>query len=481
MAHSAPGVEPVALRPYTPQVIEKILADVTEAPPRSRVRVSGGDTAVLDQVTRRSKVTVTGQFGARLARHADAAGREAVVDTAERGGVGVGWARVLSGAENCARCVMLASRGPVYKSRESAGGGGRGFHDHCDCRAVLVRNGHDWEGREAFELYEDLWSEATKGYSGHAAELALRRELDRAGREGWTHQELLNHLRDENGSARPDGDKGNRGAKSTGAAKSTQSDSAFAANQVRVLEASLAKLEADGKGHSAAAEWQRAQLDKFRAQAGDDLPAPPQAADGGGGGGGPGSRPLGGGGDDDRVRLDDETHQWATDLSDEVRTSVALWQGRDRFYERVQDALLGETASDEAVQVADHLLLATSHPLQGEYTTWRGVRSSAASFGVADSDLERIVGETRPMDRFVSVSLHRSLALDEFTRPELAGGAVLIEVRLKPGTRVAWLAPVGLSDYVYQQEILLRPGTTQRIVAVDRSGTIPTVIMEVTP
>ena len=271
MAHSAPGVEPAALRPYTPAAIEKILADVTEAPPRSRVRVSGGDTAVLDQVTRRSKVTVTGQFGARLARHADAAGREAVVDTAERGGDGVGWARVLSGAENCARCVMLASRGPVYKSRESAGGGGRGFHDHCDCRAVLVRKGNDWEGREAFELYEALWGEATKGYNGHAAELALRRELDRAGREGWTHQELLDHLRDENGSTRASSSTrvpaGRKSSSATSAASST-SDEAFAANQVRVLEASLAKLEADGKGDSAAAKWQRAQLDKFRAQAG---------------------------------------------------------------------------------------------------------------------------------------------------------------------------------------------------------------------
>lgn len=287
MAHSAPGIAPAPLRPYTPQAIEKILADVTE--PRPKVRVTGDDTAVLDQVTRRSKVTVTGQFGARLARHADAAGRDAVVDTAERHGGTVGWARVLSGAENCARCVMLASRGPVYKSRESAGGGGRGFHDHCDCRAVLVRKGHDWEGHEAFELYEDLWGEATKGYSGHSAELALRRQLDRAEREGWTHQELLDHLRGENGSTRA-AERGKRASgrkTSTGAAGSTStSDEAFATNQVRVLEASLAKLEAGGRGDSQAAKWQRNKLEEFRAKAGAAAGSGGGGDDGGNGGSG---------------------------------------------------------------------------------------------------------------------------------------------------------------------------------------------------
>ncbi len=203
---------------------------------------------------------------------------------------------------------MLASRGPVYKSRESAGGGGRGFHDHCDCRAVLVRKGHDWEGREAFELYEDLWGEATKGYNGHAAELALRRELDRAGREGWTHQELLDHLREENGSKRTaDGDRRTTGRTSTRAAKpASQSDEEFAANQVRVLEASLSKLEADGQGDSNKAKWQREQLAKYRAQAGaaspgdsggamaqsDTTSTPPPTASGddGGNGQGPGGR-----------------------------------------------------------------------------------------------------------------------------------------------------------------------------------------------
>lgn len=203
MAHTAPGVPPAPLRPYSPKAIETILADIEqENTQRSRSPVT---ISTLDQVTRgksRATVTIAGQLGSRLARHADAAGREAVIDTAERHGEKIGWARVLSGAENCSRCVMLASRGPVFKTEKSATIASKGvragktFHDHCDCRAVLVREGEDWDGREAYELYEDLWTEATKGYSGHAAELALRRQLDRAEREGWTHQELLEDIQE---------------------------------------------------------------------------------------------------------------------------------------------------------------------------------------------------------------------------------------------------------------------------------------------
>ena len=279
MAHTAPGVEPAPLRPYSPQAIETVLADLDQENARRRPR-SQVTVSAPDQVTRgKSKATVTtsGQIGARLARHADAAGREAVVDTAERHGKKIGWARVLSGAENCSRCVMLASRGPAYKSEKSATIAGKGvragktFHDHCDCRAVLVREGEDWDGREAYELAEDLWTEATRGYSGHAAELALRRQLDRAEREGWTHQELLERLREENGSTRDDGtDADPRGNSSeipmsSSPGKSTSSDKDFAVNQVHVLEQSLAKLEADGRGDSKAAKWQREQLAKYRA------------------------------------------------------------------------------------------------------------------------------------------------------------------------------------------------------------------------
>ena len=41
-------------------------------------------------------------------------------------------ARIPMGAETCAFCLVLASRGYVYRSEESAGDGNR-YHDFCDC------------------------------------------------------------------------------------------------------------------------------------------------------------------------------------------------------------------------------------------------------------------------------------------------------------------------------------------------------------
>ena len=45
-------------------------------------------------------------------------------------------------ADGCAFCLLVASRGPVYRSRESAGDGRR-FHDHCYC--VVVPDFGDYE------------------------------------------------------------------------------------------------------------------------------------------------------------------------------------------------------------------------------------------------------------------------------------------------------------------------------------------------
>lgn len=203
MQSSSP-TRPAPIRPYPVDAVESAVSDVVERSRKPRVRVT-----YLDQVSRaerKPRVRVTSDLGARLARHAYQAGRDVVVDTADSMGEGVGWARVLTGAENCAWCVMLASRGPVYRSERAAltASGRRGtraagekFHDFCDCETVLVHKGRDWEGHKQFELYEDLWSEATRGYSGNAALNALRRQLDRAQRDGLSHQELLDALRAE--------------------------------------------------------------------------------------------------------------------------------------------------------------------------------------------------------------------------------------------------------------------------------------------
>lgn len=52
------------------------------------------------------------------------------------------YARVPQGEKTCDFCIMLASRGPIYHTAESAGAFTK-FHYHCDCRIVPV-----WDSSE---------------------------------------------------------------------------------------------------------------------------------------------------------------------------------------------------------------------------------------------------------------------------------------------------------------------------------------------
>lgn len=183
---SMPELTPAAIRPYTVDAVKTVLREATaptapkvEVPlqaldpqsrRKSRVRVTVREASAADPAASRvvaSRVSVT------LARHVKQAGREAVTDTADSSGGRIGWARVLTGKENCTFCAMLASRGPVYSSERAArfrgGHATDTYHDHCDCEVVLVRKGRDWKGREEYERLEDLWATSTAGLGGKDA------------------------------------------------------------------------------------------------------------------------------------------------------------------------------------------------------------------------------------------------------------------------------------------------------------------------
>lgn len=83
------------------------------------------------------------------------------------------WARMLTGAENCGFCVMLASRGPVYRAAEYAGrqrasdlydtkvtSWVNDYHPNCDCLVVPVYTWAKWGGREQLETLEDFYKSA---------------------------------------------------------------------------------------------------------------------------------------------------------------------------------------------------------------------------------------------------------------------------------------------------------------------------------
>lgn len=70
----------------------------------------------------------------------------------------VRWARIPTGAYTCAFCLLLASRGAVYKSSESAGLGGFD-HDDCDCLVVPVYDTEDYPFKEVVDAARNVYRE----------------------------------------------------------------------------------------------------------------------------------------------------------------------------------------------------------------------------------------------------------------------------------------------------------------------------------
>ena len=91
---------------------------------------------------------------------------------------GAGWARVPTGSDTCAWCLMLASRGATYRTAETAGRGKK-YHGDCSCVPTLVRGPQDYpEGYDPTALY-DAYS-AARREAGSSSTKAILAELRRA-------------------------------------------------------------------------------------------------------------------------------------------------------------------------------------------------------------------------------------------------------------------------------------------------------------
>jgi hypothetical protein len=104
----------------------------------------------------------------RVLKEVENGGRRTIIRPVEdsdeeiRDPVALGYARVATGRETCGWCWMLVSRGPVYRTRESAGEEKK-FHPFCDCKVVPVFDRKNWPGRDAFIRAQKVWKKHTKG------------------------------------------------------------------------------------------------------------------------------------------------------------------------------------------------------------------------------------------------------------------------------------------------------------------------------
>ncbi|MCH9275668.1 hypothetical protein JS533_005190 [Bifidobacterium amazonense] len=95
-----------------------------------------------------------------LDRNVKNPGRLTVQRNAQRDPRHPGYARVPSGVKTCPFCLMLAGRGYIYRSAETAGAD-HDFHDDCDCEIVPEWNkgGNAIEGYDP-DRYEQMYRDA---------------------------------------------------------------------------------------------------------------------------------------------------------------------------------------------------------------------------------------------------------------------------------------------------------------------------------
>ncbi|WP_420312554.1 hypothetical protein ACOB87_37980 [Streptomyces sp. YS-B37] len=123
------------------------------------------------------------QAGARQAAAAERVAlngaRSTVWNHMQRDRRTIGYIRLSRTGTPCGWCAMLISRGPVYRSQNSAEyADGDKYHDNCHCYAEPVFSREQYNGSPTYELnrrYEELWPKVTRGLSGKAAVSAWRR------------------------------------------------------------------------------------------------------------------------------------------------------------------------------------------------------------------------------------------------------------------------------------------------------------------
>lgn len=109
------------------------------------------------------------KFGGIARRGVMSGGRMMIHDTATKDNRAIGWRRVTDG-DPCTFCAMLATRGPVYASRDTLhgnvlrpsrdGGEGLHYHGHCGCTGELVYG--EWQPNDIEQFFIDEYERAAK-------------------------------------------------------------------------------------------------------------------------------------------------------------------------------------------------------------------------------------------------------------------------------------------------------------------------------
>ena len=119
----------------------------------------------------------------------------------------------------------------------------------------------------------------------------------------------------------------------------------------------------------------------------------------------------------------------------------------------------------------------TARALPEDIRVWRGISSTRASFGAEPANLAAFIGHEWVEQRFMSTTTDRGTASPEFTHSGNTPAILLITARA--GAPAVWIPPLGRQETAGQNELLLTQGIRVRILAVDMSGDLPEIAMEV--
>lgn len=162
--------------PFAPIAAEALAADAL-----ATSLLVTGPVSIKTAVARGAQVAQAAEVAqastARAAmRHVLDGGRNTISRTVEEDGTALGWARATSG-KTCAFCALVASRGPVYKSKASAlqRADGKRYHDGCNCTSEPVyRDDAKWPAGS--DRFAEIYAEA-KAAEGDTA-LNFRRLIE---------------------------------------------------------------------------------------------------------------------------------------------------------------------------------------------------------------------------------------------------------------------------------------------------------------
>lgn len=411
----------------------------------------------------------------------------------------------LSRSGVCGLCAAASDR--LYTVRELLP-----IHDHCKCTTAPVHEDFDpadyVNAIDLAQLYKDSggtsreYLKRTRYKEDEHGELAVVLKPERA------YKPRGKKTRDD----KPRDDKSREQSSPDKLLGELETKAEIAARHLPHLEDNLDKLHVAGlTDDSSQVKWHKQQIKRFRADLADEKTAPPAptkaapgpaeslrveqkvpalAAAGGGdgtggrGGDGPGGDGPGGSGGGGTGERDEDPHQRLDRLfaeqsaraTSQQRAAVKRWQGPDRFYDRVQEALGG--ADDDEAQTVAQEIVKLAQPLPEDTELWRGIRSISETFGVHATDVESLTGREWRESRFMSTTISRAKTTPEFTHPGSA--SAILQIVARSGARAVWIPPLGVPNFVRQSELLFVDGTRVRILGVDVSGDLPLIRVEVT-